>query len=83
MTVSSKEQDRQELLNKEVTDVEHWEAIARFSDGTELRFNRPYTAAGNFSAENQEQYEIEEELLNKAVDTGKEVETYSVVYVDD
>lgn len=63
--------------------MEHWEAIARFSDGTELGFNRPYTAEGNFLAENEEQHKIECELLHKAVETGKDVEFYTVNYVDD
>ena len=61
----------------------HWHAIAEFSDGTTLEFDRAYNADGNYSLENEEQYGIESELLTKATDTGKEVTFYSVDFVDD
>ena len=61
----------------------HWEAIARFTDGTEIRFNKPYTADGNYETECEQQYAIECRLLEKAVDTGKDVEFYSVDFVED
>lgn len=60
----------------------HWEAIARFSDGSELEFTRPFTAKG-WRAEDEQQHDIESELLEKAVATGKEVVFYSVHFVRD
>ena len=61
----------------------HWEAIARFTDGTEIRFNKPYTCNGDYEAEQEQQYRIEQNLLSKAADTGKEVEFYTVNFVED
>ena len=58
----------------------YWEAIAMFSDGSELEFTRPFTAKGS-RAEDEQQYDIECELLEKAVATGKEVIFYSVNFV--
>lgn len=51
-----------------------------FSDGSELEFTRPFTAKGS-RAEDEQQYDIECELLEKAVATGKEVIFYSVNFV--
>lgn len=59
----------------------HWEAIAEFADGTTLEFTRPYTADGNYRAEEEQQYNIESELLRKATNTGKEVVFYTVNFV--
>ena len=60
----------------------HWEAIAEFSDGTELRFTRPVTVSG-WQAEDEQQYAIEQDLLRKAENTGKEVVFYTVNFVCD
>ena len=57
----------------------YWEAIAELSDGSELRFTRPYNENMN---DDEQQYRIEEELLQKAVGTGKEVVFYTVNFVN-
>lgn len=59
----------------------HWEAIAEFDDGSTLEFTKPYTANGNYALEQEQQYNIECELLDKAVATGKEVVFYTVNFV--
>lgn len=51
-----------------------------FSDGSELEFTRPFTAKG-WRAEDEQQHDIESELLEKAVATGKDVIFYSVNFV--
>lgn len=61
----------------------HWEAIAEFDDGSRLEFTRPYTANGNYALEEEQQYNIERELLDKATATGKEVVFYTVNFVGD
>lgn len=61
----------------------HWEAIAEFDDGSRLEFTRPYTANGNYALEEEQQYNIECELLDKATATGKEVVFYTVNFVGD
>ena len=61
----------------------HWEAYARFTDGTDIRFRKPYTANGNYEAEEEQQYRIECDLIYKATETGKEVEFYTVDFVED
>ena len=60
----------------------HWEAIAEFSDGTTLEFTRPVTVSG-WQAEDDQQYDVEQDLLRKAVATGKEVVFYTVNFVCD
>ena len=59
----------------------HWEAIAEFDDGSRLEFTKPYTANGNYALEEEQQYNIECELLDKATATGKEVVFYTVNFV--
>ena len=61
--------------------IEHWECIAELSDGSEIRFERLYRANGNYNKEEEEQYNLECELLEKAIATGKEVTFYTVNYV--
>lgn len=61
----------------------HWHAVAEFSDGTTLEFDKLYNANGNSALEEEEQYAIESDLLNRAVNTGKEVTFYSVDFVED
>lgn len=68
--------------SEEVCNSAHWEAIAEFSDGTTLEFTRPVTVSG-LEAEADQQYAIECELLDKATNTGKEVEFYTVNFVCD
>ena len=60
----------------------HWHAIAEFSDGTTLEFDKLYNANGNYALEEEEQYAIESDLLSRATDTGKEVTFYSVDFVE-
>lgn len=60
----------------------HWHAIAEFSDGTTLEFDKLYNANGNYALEEEEQYAIESDLLSRAADTGKEVTFYSVDFVE-
>lgn len=60
----------------------HWEAIAEFDDGTTLEFTRPVTVKG-WQAENDQQYDIECDLLDRATATGKEVVFYTVNFVCD
>lgn len=60
----------------------HWEAIAEFDDGTTLEFTRPVTVSG-WQAEDAQQYDVEQDLLRKAVATGKEVVFYTVNFVCD
>ncbi len=57
----------------------YWEAIAEFSDGSELRFTRPYSESWN---DEEQQHAVEEILLDKASDTGKEIVYYTVNFVD-
>lgn len=60
-------------------------AIGRRSQGFPMvanEFTRPFTAKG-WRAEDEQQHDIESELLEKAVATGKEVVFYSVHFVRD
>jgi hypothetical protein len=61
----------------------HWHAIAEFSDGTTLEFDKLYNANGNYALEEEEQYAIESNLLSRAADTDKEVTFYSVNFVEE
>lgn len=58
----------------------HWEAIAELDDGTRIEFIRPCTVR-NYADVEEQQYNIECELLDKAADTGKEVVFYTVNFV--
>lgn len=55
----------------------HWNARATYEDGFEIDKNFPYRADGNYIKENEEQYELEEWLLNEHEDCT----WYSVNYV--
>lgn len=72
-----------EFFDEPTCSSAHWEAIAEFDDGTTLEFTKPYTANGNYDLEQEQQYNIEQELLDKAVNTGKEVVFYTVNFVCD
>lgn len=59
-----------------------WIGRVRFTDGTEMEKEYPFRAK-NYSEESEEQYQCESDILCEAVDTGKEVEWYSVDYVEE
>lgn len=68
--------------NSDTCESAHWEAIAEFSDGTTLEFTRPVTVSG-WQAEDDQQYDVEQDLLRRAEATGKEVVSYTVNFVCD
>jgi len=73
---------KDEFFDEPTCSSAHWEAIAEFDDGTRLEFTRPCTVRSYADVEEQ-QYNIECELLDKAVDTGKEIVFYTVNFVCD
>ena len=58
----------------------HWEARAKYADGSEVSRDFAYTAGGNYETECEEQYSIECWLLER---DGVPAIWYSVDYVDD
>lgn len=61
--------------------MEYWIARAEYVDGTEIEKKFPYTANGNFSVEQEEQYKIECWLIERS-DHG-DCTWYSVDYVSE
>ena len=59
---------------------EKWIATAKYEDGFEIEKEFPYTANGNYSKEEEEQYEIECWLATIANKHGSWT-SYSVDYV--
>lgn len=61
--------------------MEVWLATIEFADGERIEKMFPYTANGNYKRECDEQYRIEEYMLN-TYGNDKEVVFYSVDYSD-
>ncbi len=59
----------------------HWEARAKYADGSEVSRDFAYTAEGNYETECEEQYSIECWLLER--ESESPVIWYSVDYVPD
>lgn len=61
--------------------MEVWLATIEFADGERIEKMFPYTANGNYRREQDEQFAIEERMLN-TYGNDKEVVFYSVDYCD-
>lgn len=56
-----------------------WKARAKYADGTVIEKNFPYYEDGNYSLENERQYELESWLLS----AHDECVWYSVDYIEE
>lgn len=59
-----------------------WECFAEYADGTEVREYAPYCEGGNYNAECERQYELEERLIAEGEKHGG-CTFYSVAYVEE